>query len=172
MTDLFCSPKPPSWRLLTRYEILIRRQRGMLKQLWWDIIAWRRTFRSKLKDYNKRFLLLTLKRVLEKRKQHCIQKSAYNETDLLDFGQFGFSQFMGLKFRQLKRSITIYILLMITRQAIKTNCGAGRLHNYLIFRHVLTFNDHLMFLLVGSIWCRSLPRLIELLPEAFLNVNS
>ena len=53
--------------------------------------------------------MLTLKRVLEKRKQHCIQKSAYNEADLLDFGQFGFSQFMGLKFRQLKRSITIYI---------------------------------------------------------------
>ena len=38
---------------------------------------------------------------------------------------------------------------MITRQAIKTNRGAGRHHNDLIFRHVSTFNDHLKFPLVG-----------------------
>ena len=30
--------------------------------------------------------MLTLKRVLVKQKQHCIQKSAYYETDLLGFG--------------------------------------------------------------------------------------
>ena len=42
--------------------------------------------------------MLTLKRVLEKQKQHCNQKSAYYETDLLDFGQFGFSKLMGLNF--------------------------------------------------------------------------
>ena len=42
--------------------------------------------------------MLTLKRVLEKQKQHCNQKSAYYRTDLLDFGQFGFSKLMGLNF--------------------------------------------------------------------------
>ena len=35
------------------------------------------TVRGKLKDYRKRFLMLTLKRVLEKQKQYCIRKSAY-----------------------------------------------------------------------------------------------
>ena len=61
---------------------------------------------------------------------------------------------------------------MITKRAMKTNRGAGRHHNYLIFRHVSTFNDHLMFSLVGSPWCRTLPRLIEKLPDTFLNVGS
>ena len=61
---------------------------------------------------------------------------------------------------------------MITKRAIKTNRGAGRHHNDLMFRHVSTFNDHLKFPLVGSTRCRTLPRLIEMLPEAFLNVDS
>ena len=56
------------------------------------------TVRGKLKDYRKRFLMLTLKRVLEKQKQHCIRKSAYYQTDLLDFGQFRFSKLIGLDF--------------------------------------------------------------------------
>ena len=61
---------------------------------------------------------------------------------------------------------------MITKRAMKTNRGAGRHHNYLIFRHVSTFNDHLMFSLVCSIRCRTLPRLIEMLSDTFLNVDS
>ena len=56
------------------------------------------TVRGKLKDYRKRFLMLTLKRVLEKQKQHYIRKSAYYQTDLSEFGQFGFSKLMGLNF--------------------------------------------------------------------------
>ena len=61
---------------------------------------------------------------------------------------------------------------MITKRAMKTSRGAGRHHNYLIFRHVSTFNDHLMFSFVCSTRCRTLSRLIEMLPEAFLNVDS
>ena len=55
---------------------------------------------------------------------------------------------------------------------MKTNRVAGRHHKYLTFRHVSTFNDHLKFLLVGSTRCRTLPRLTEMLPEVFLNVDS
>ena len=55
---------------------------------------------------------------------------------------------------------------------MKINRGDERHHNYLIFRHVSTFNDHLIFPPVGSTRCRTLSRLIEMLPEAFLNVDS
>ena len=60
---------------------------------------------------------------------------------------------------------------MITRRAMKTNRGAGRI-NYLLFCHVSTFNDHLLFPIVGSIRYRTLPRLIDTLPGAFPNVDS
>ena len=53
---------------------------------------------------------------------------------------------------------------MITKRAKKTN--------YLMFHHFSTINDHLKFLLVGSTRYRTLPRLIEMLSEAYLNVNS
>ena len=50
---------------------------------------------------------------------------------------------------------------------MKTNHVAGRDHFYLMFRHFSTFNDHWI------VWtCRTVPRLTEMLPEAFLNVDS
>ena len=52
---------------------------------------------------------------------------------------------------------------------MKTNRGPG---DIIIICHVSTFNDHLKFPLVGSTRYRTLPRLIEMLPEAFLNVDS
>ena len=69
--------------------------------------------------------MLTLKRVLEKQKQRCIQKSVLEDW-FVGLWPIRILQAYGPKFRQLKKSITIYILLMITRRAMKTNCGAGR----------------------------------------------
>ena len=49
---------------------------------------------------------------------------------------------------------------------MKTNHMAGRDHIYLMFRHF----RHSRSL---DVWtCRTVPRLIEMLPEAFLNVDS
>ena len=55
---------------------------------------------------------------------------------------------------------------------MKTNRVAGRHQIYLMVCHVSTFNDHLMFPLVGLTRCRTVPQSNEMLPVAFLDVDS
>ena len=132
----------------------------MLKLLWQDVITWCWTFRSKLKDYHKRFPMhsLTLSRKTE--------AALYSEVHmplvwLVGLWPIRIPRTYRLKFLQLKKTITS-----------KGNESWGSRHNYLISRRVSTFNDHLMFPLVGSTRWMFLPRLIEMLPEVFLYVDS